>query len=248
MGVVELPGKHLLITGASSGIGRSTSILCAQLGATLIICGRNELRLNDTLVSLSGEGHRAIRCDQTHESDIINMVESLPMLDGIVYCAGIQETCLTKNIDMHVLEKLMNTNFNSTVLLNSQILQKKKLKKNASIVFVSSVAIEYAEIGNAVYSSSKAALTSFAHVLALELSSRRIRVNTVMPGMVRTPLHEQFEVTEEQFEKDEMNYPLGYGEPEDVANAIAFLLSDASRWITGSDLLLDGGLTLKHGK
>lgn len=246
--MIDLLGKHILITGASSGIGRQTSYLCASLGAVLAITGRNKIRLNDTLSSLSGEGHQAICCDQTNAEEVSNMVDQLPSLDGIVYCAGIQETCLTKNIDLPVLDKLMSTNFFSTVLLNTQLLQKKKLKKNASIVFVSSVAIEYAEIGNAVYSSSKAALTSFAHVLALELSSRRIRVNTVMPGMVRTPLREQFEVTEEQFEKDEMNYPLGYGEPEDVANAIVFLLSDASRWITGSDLLLDGGLTLKHGK
>lgn len=246
--MIDLLGKHILITGASSGIGRQTSYLCASLGAILVITGRNKIRLNDTLLSLSGEGHQAICCDQTNVEEVSNMVDQLPSLDGVVYCAGIQETCLTKNIDLPVLDKLMSTNFFSTVLLNTQLLQKKKLKKNASIVFVSSVAIEYAEIGNAVYSSTKAALTSFAHVLALELSSRRIRVNTVMPGMVRTPLREQFEVTEEQFEKDEMNYPLGYGEPEDVANAIVFLLSDASRWITGSDLLLDGGLTLKHGK
>ena len=246
--MIDLLGKNILITGASSGIGRQTSYLCASLGAVLTITGRNKTRLNNTFSSLSGEGHQVVCCDQTVADDVNNLIDSLPLLDGVVYCAGIQETCLTKNIDLPVIDKLMNTNFTSTVLLNTQILQKKKLKKNASIVFVSSVAMEYPEIGNAVYSSSKAALTSFAHVLALELSSRRIRVNTVMPGMVRTPLCEQFEVTKEQFEKDEMNYPLGYGEPEDVANAIAFLLSDASKWITGSDLLLDGGLTLKHGK
>ena len=246
MGLFDLSEKHILITGGSSGIGRSTSVLCSKLNATITIIGRNELRLNETLSSLNGGGHNAISCDLTNSEAVNTMVDSLPMLDGIVYCAGIQETCLTKNVDKRILDKLMNTNFNSTVLFNSQIQRRKKLKKNSSIVFVSSIAaFRYAEIGNAVYSSSKAALLSFARVLALELSNRKIRVNMVSPGMVHTPLQKQFDVTDDQFLKDELNYPLGYGSPEDVANLIAFLLSDASKWITGSDIVIDGGLTLK---
>ena len=247
MNLVDLSGKHLLITGASSGIGRSTSILCASLGATLIICGRNKQRLNETFTSLSGGGHIAICCDQTKDEDVRNLVEKLPMLDGIAYCAGVQETCITKNINSEILSKLMNVNYSSTVLFNAQILKNKKLRKGASIVFISSVAAtQRPEIGNAVYSSSKAALFSYSRVLALELSLRHIRVNTVSPGMVCTPLHKQFDITQEQFQADMANYPLGYGEPEDVANAVAFLLSDAAKWITGSDFVLDGGLSLKH--
>ena len=246
MGLFDLSGKHVLITGASSGIGRSTAVLSASLGATLTIIGRNEKRLNDTLSSLSGEGHKAVCCDLTCPDSVNDMVDSLPLLDGIVYCAGVQETCLTKNIDNQVLDKLMNTNFRSTVLLNSQILKKKKLKKNSSVVFISSVtALRCAEIGNAIYSSTKAAITSFARVLALELASRRIRVNIVSPGMVHTPLLDQLDITAEQFRQDEHNYPLGYGKPEDVANTVAFLLTDATKWMTGSDIVLDGGLTLR---
>lgn len=246
MNLIDLTGKHLLITGASSGIGRSTSILCASLGANLFITGRNKLRLNDTLRSLKGDGHIALSCDLTHSEEVSDMIDRLPQLDGVVFCAGIQETCLTKNITSSVLEKLMNTNFSSTALLTAQLLNKKRILKGASLVFISSVAaIRYHEIGNAMYSSTKAALYSYALVLAKELSSRSIRVNTISPGMVRTPLHEQFEVTEDQFKEDEKKYPLGYGEPEDVANAVAFLLSDAAKWITGSDLLLDGGLLLR---
>lgn len=246
MGLFDLSGKHVLITGASSGIGRSIAVLSASLGATLSLIGRNEKRLNDTFSSLSGDGHIAICCDLTCAESVNNMVDSLPFLDGIVYCAGVQETCLTKNVDNQVLDKLMNTNFRSTVLLNSQILKKKKLKKNSSVVFISSVAaLRCAEIGNAIYSSTKAAITSYARVLALELASRRIRVNIVSPGMVHTPLLDQFDMTAEQFRIDEHNYPLGYGNPEDVAYTVAFLLSDATKWMTGSDIVLDGGLTLR---
>ena len=246
MGLFDLSGKHVLVTGASSGIGRSIAVLSSSLGATLTIIGRNEKRLNETLSSLSGEEHNAVCCDLTCPDSVNDMVDSLPFLDGIVFCAGVQETCLAKNVDGQVLDKLMNTNFRSTVLLNSQILKKKKLKKNSSVVFISSVAaLRCAEVGNAIYSSTKAAISSFARVLALELAPRRIRVNIVSPGMVRTPLLNQFDMTAEQFRSDEQKYPLGYGSPEDVANTVAFLLSDATKWMTGTDIVLDGGLTLR---
>lgn len=246
MNLVDLSGKHLFVTGASSGIGRAVSILCSNLGANIIVTGRNVERLKETLSSLSGQEHKAIACDLTDCESVKNAVGQLPKLDGVVFCAGVQETCLTKNIDLIVLNKLLNTNYISTVLLNAQLMNQKKINKGASIVFISSVAASrYAVIGNAVYSSTKAALTSYARVLALELSSRHIRVNVISPGMVRTPLQEQFDVTPEQFQEDEKKYPLGYGEPDDVANTVAFLLSDAARWITGSDFLLDGGLSLK---
>lgn len=247
MDLLDLSQKHILITGASSGIGRSSSILCSSLGASLTVVGRNELRLKETLLSLSGDDNNAVFCDLTHHNEVVSMVDELPILDGAVFCVGIQEICLTKNIDLEILEKLMNTNFFSTVLLISQLMKTKKFNKGSSIVLISSVAACHcAEAGNSVYSSTKAALSSYARVLALELSSRRIRVNTISPGMVCTPLHEQFGLTQEQFKEDEKKYPLGYGQPEDVANVVAFLLSDASKWMTGSDILLDGGLTLRN--
>jgi len=241
----SLGGKTILITGASSGIGRATAVACSQQGATVFVTGRNEARLAETLAMLEGEGHEAVACDLTADEDVKALVGKLPKLDGIVHCAGTQQTCITKMLDKAKLQGLMDTNFFSAAMLNTALMKAKLLVKGASVVFVSSAAASrVAEVGNAAYSASKGALTAYSRVLAAELAPRNIRVNTVAPGMVRTALMEQFDVTEEEFLENEKQYPLGYGKPEDVAYAIVFLLSNASRWITGTELLMDGGLTL----
>lgn len=241
----SLVGKTILITGASSGIGRAAAVACSQQGGTLIITGRNEGRLQQTLDLLSGEGHLSVKCDLTKESDIALLADHIEKLDGIVYCAGTQQTCITKMLNKEVVQNLMDTNYLSTALLNAALLSGKKINKGASIVLVTSAAAAHvSEIGNAAYSASKGALSAFGRVLATELSPRKIRVNMVAPAMVKTAIMEKFDVTEEEFIENEKLYPLGYGEPEDVANAIVFLLSEAARWITGTELLLDGGLTL----
>ncbi len=241
----SLEGKTILITGASSGIGRATAIACSHHGGRLILTGRNELRLTETLAMLSGEGHETIVCDLTSDEDVKTLVGKLSKLDGIVHCAGTQQTCITKMLDKATLKRLMDTNFFSAAVLNAALMKAKLLVKGASVVFVSSAAASrVAEVGNAAYSASKGALTAYSRVLAAELAPRNIRVNTISPGMVRTALMDKFDVTEEEFLENEKQYPLGYGKPEDVAYAIVFLLSDASRWITGTDLLMDGGLTL----
>lgn len=241
----SLGGKTILITGASSGIGRATAVACSQQGATVFVTGRNEARLAETLSLLAGEGHEAVACDLTSDEDVKTLAGRLPKLDGIVHCAGTQQTCITKMLNKGVLEGLMDTNFFSAAVLNAALMKAKLLVKGASVVIVSSAAASrVAEVGNAAYSASKGALTAYSRVLAAELAPRNIRVNTIAPGMVRTALMEQFDVTEEEFLENEKQYPLGYGKPEDVAYAIVFLLSDASRWITGTELLMDGGLTL----
>lgn len=242
----SLDGKTILVTGASSGIGRATAIACALQGGRLIITGRNEERLHQTLNQLSSEGHTAVICDLNREADIETLVDSIDKLDGIVYCAGTQQTCITKMLNKELLQKLLDTNYLSTVLLNAALLNKKKINQGASIVIVSSAAASHvSEIGNAAYSASKGALSAFGRVLATELAFRKVRVNMVAPAMVKTAIMQKFDVTEEEFQENEKQYPLGYGEPEDVANAIVFLLSDAARWITGTEILLDGGLTLR---
>ena len=241
----SLSGKQILVTGASSGIGRATAIVCSQQGATVFVTGRNEIRLAETLSLLTGEGHEAVACDLTSDEDVKTLAGRLPKLDGIVHCAGTQQTCITKMLNKGVLEGLMGTNFFSAAELNAALMKAKLLSKGASVVLVSSAAASrVAEVGNAAYSASKGALSAYSRVLAAELAPRNIRVNTVAPGMVRTALMEKFDVSEEEFLENEKQYPLGYGKPEDVAYAIVFLLSDASRWITGTELLMDGGLTL----
>ncbi len=242
----ELVGKHLLITGASSGIGKMTALLCSQMGATVTITGRDEQRLHESLSLLEGEGHRAILCNLSDSDEVRDLVNAVEKLDGAVFCAGTIQTCIAKNITKEFCQSMFDSNFYSAVDLNSQLLSRKKINKNASLVFVSSVsAFNCAEYGNAAYGATKGALAAYARTLALELSFRGCRVNVVSPGMVRTPLLEKFDVSEEQFDKDEEKYPLGYGQPEDVANAIVFLLSDGARWITGTNLIMDGGLTLR---
>ena len=242
----SLSGKKILITGASSGIGKATAIECSKLGANLIITGRNTERLEETMSLLSGEGHLLKALDLNDYEAVLEYIVDIPKLDGTVYCAGTQKTCPTKYIRREDLNEVFETNFFSNINLNSILLEKKKLNKGASIVFISSTAAGIvAQYGNAIYSASKGAITSFAKVLALELSPQKTRVNCVLPGMVKTPLLKNILVDEEQLVKDEESYPLGYGNPEDVAFAVIYLLSDASKWVTGTNILLDGGLTLK---
>lgn len=241
----SLEGKSILITGASSGIGRATAIICAQLGARLVITGRDENRLHNTLIDLEGKEHKLVICDLTNPEQVNQLVKSIDSLNGIVYCAGTQETCITKMLTEERIHHVINTNFTSVALLNAAILSQKKIAKGASVVLVSSAAAHYvSEIGNAAYSASKGAVSAFGRVLAMELAPRKIRVNMVAPAMVKTPIMDKFDISPELFLEDEKKYPLGYGEPEDVANTIVFLLSEASRWMTGSEILLDGGLTL----
>lgn len=238
----SLENKTVLVTGASSGIGREIAVLCAKMGARLIINGRKRERLKETLELLEGNGHMLVVGDLTLLEERDALVESLPLLDGIVHCAGIGHRLLCKSISESDVDLVMGINFKAPVTLQSTLLKKKRIKKSASIVFITSMASQSPSYGNALYSASKGALISYANCLGLELASRQIRVNCISPAMVRTELILKDGISEEQLLEDEKKYPLKrYGEPEDVAALAIYLLSDASSWMTGSDLKITGG-------
>jgi NAD(P)-dependent dehydrogenase (short-subunit alcohol dehydrogenase family) len=207
----------------------------------VILNGRNQLRLQTTLETLSGEGHEAVQADLTNAEQRTFLVESLPQLDGVVHCAGIGSRVLCKMLEEQDVNRVMQANFEAPVLLQAQLLREKKIAKEASIVFIASAAATMPSVGNAIYSASKAAIISYAKCLAQELANRKIRVNCISPAMVWTDLA-LVGATEEQLREAEQNYPLKrYAQPEDITGAAIYLLSDASAWTTGSNIELTGG-------
>lgn len=246
----SLQGKKILVTGASSGIGRQIAIECAKMGAELFITGRNSQRLNDLLSSFP-EGVKAtsIPADLTDSGSIDFITESVNTLDGIVHCAGIGDRTLSKMVREKDIERVMKTNFNAPVLLQRALLKKKKVNKGASIVFIASRAPFAPSIGNSLYSASKGALIAYSKVLGLELAPQKIRVNCICPAMVWTELVERdASLTGVDYHEAEKSYPLGrYGRPEDIAYLSVYLLSDCSSWMTGSTIDVTGGgeFTLK---
>lgn len=241
-----LNDKVILVTGASSGIGQETAIQCSKMGASLIITGRNEERLKETLSQLEGEDHRMILAELTNQEDVERLVGEVPALQGLVLCAGKGMTSPFPFSTRDKYDEIFNVNFFAPVELLRHLVKKKKLEKDSSVVFVSSVGGNMSfNIGNGVYGASKAALNSTMKFCAKELATKRIRVNSVNPGMVNTKLIQGGAISEEQHKLDMEKYPLKrYGEPEEIAYGIIYLLSDASSWVTGHSLVIDGGLTI----
>lgn len=237
-----LEGKTVLVTGASSGIGRGIAVTCSKMGAAVVLGGRNVKRLNETLSQLEGDGHQLATADLSDTVQIEDMVGKLPKLDGIVHCAGIGQRVLCKQLQERDIDDVMDTNFKAPIMLQTEILKQKKINKSASVVFIASIASESPSVGNAIYSASKGAVISYANCLAVELAPRRIRVNCISPAMVWTDLILKGGVTEEELKEDEQKYPLKrYGTPEDIANLAVYMLSDASSWMTGSNIRITGG-------
>lgn len=237
-----LEGKTILVTGASSGIGRGIAIACSKMGATVIINGRNEQRLAETMTEMQGEENISLAADLSDSNSLTEMVSRLPKLDGIVHCAGIGQRVLCKQLQEADLDTMMDVNFKAPVMLQTEILKQKKINKGASIVFIASIASDTPSIGNAVYSASKGAIISYANCLALELAPRKIRVNCILPAMIWTDLILKGGITEEELKEDEKKYPLKrYGKPEDIANLSIYLLSNAAAWMTGSSIKITGG-------
>lgn len=244
----SLVGKTILVTGASSGIGRATAIECSKMGAAIILSGRDMQRLQETFDELSvfsHQEHHIVLADLSNEDDIVSLVKNVGVIDGLVNNAGVNRVKPVAFIKKDDLDYIFQNNTFSSVVLTRHLLKNKKINKGGSIVFTSSVSSFYNAPGRSLYASSKAALTSFMRSFAVELADKGIRANAVHPGMIETKLiHEN--LTDEEREKDMAEYPLKrYGKPEEVAWAIIYLLSDASAWITGSSLVIDGGFMLK---
>lgn len=238
----SLAGKTILVTGASSGIGQGIAIACSKMGATVVLNGRNPIKLEATIAQLTKGDHKKIAVDLNNREAVNRMVAELPSLDGVVHCAGIGQRVLCKMATEQDVDSVMNTNFKAPVLLQQALLKEKKVNKGASIVFIASISSWSPSIGNAFYSASKAAIISYANCLSLELAPRKVRVNCISPAMVWTDLILQEGVEKGQLKEDEKKYPLKrYGTPEDIANLAIYMLSDASTWMTGSNVKLSGG-------
>lgn len=242
----SLENKIILVTGASSGIGRASAIECSRLGAKVIITARNESRLLQTFRDLEGEGHQMIICDLANESEIDSMVAKLPEVQGLVNNAGFTKILPVQFIGSEDINNIFKVNTVAPMLLLQKLLKKKKLKKGASVVYTSSLAgLGFSTVGNSMYTASKGAISAFVRCAALELAAKNIRVNAVCPAMVDTGILESGIISQEQLEEDVKNYPLGrYGKPNDIAWAMVYLLSDAASWITGDNIIIDGGVTL----
>lgn len=241
----SLKDKTILITGASSGIGRATAVECSKLGANVIITGRNKERLQATFDMLDTTGnHVQILGDLTLSEDIARIISSIPQIDGLVNNAGVSFTKPIGFIKEDDLQHVFRTNLFSPILFTNNLLKAKKIIKNGSVVFVSSAAAFGCSNANSVYGSAKSALASFMHYCNKEVTpTKQIRFNSVHPGMVQTELVENLTFTQEELQKDMLRYPMKrYGTPQDIAYSIIYLLSDAASWVTGTSLIIDGGV------
>ena len=245
----SLQGKTILVTGAGSGIGRATSVEASRLGARLVLVDINEVGLNETKQLLEHQEleHLCFTVDLTDESAIDAMVKEIPVINGCSQNAGITKLAPIQFITPEEMARIHKVNLIAPMMLTKYLLKRKKLSRPSSVVFTASAGgVFVASPGNAIYATTKCGIDGYMRHAALELAPKGIRCNSVNPGMVETPLINRGQVTAEQHEKDKENYPLGrYGKPEDVALATIYLLSDASSWVTGTALKIDGGLTLK---
>ena len=242
----SLEGKIILVTGASSGIGRSAAIECSKMGATVIAVARNEQRLQETLSMMESNNNSYYVCDLTDEESVDKMIAEIPTIDGLVNNAGIGIVKPLKFINEGDFTTLLKADTIAPIILLQKLIKKKKINKGGSVVFTSSMAaLGGVTNGNSMYVACKGAISSFVLNAALELGPQNIRVNAVCPAMINTPLvHDGDTENEEHLKEMEKQYPLRrFGEPEDVAWAMIYLLSDAARWITGTNMVVDGGFS-----
>ena len=248
----SLKGKNILITGASSGIGRQCAISCSQMGAKVILLARNEERLKETLTLLEGEDHFFVVCDLTNfdylPECVSGIVAKTGPINGVLHCAGISTTLPLKLMDVCKLEEFFRNNVFSAIQLTREVCKLKNISKDGgSIIFFSSVMGCVGESGKSLYSLTKGALISGMRSLACEYAKKRIRFNCISPGVIVTPINENQPYMQDPVKRqtEEDKHLLGFGSVSDVANACIYLLSDAARWITGQNLVVDGGYTVR---
>jgi len=243
----SLDNKRILITGGASGIGKATALLCSQMGADVVLVDLNEQGLKQTAEEIGKESTEIFALNLTNQEQLEEMISKLPKLDGVVSNAGIVYSLMAKFNEPADTERIFSINTFSHINLIQGLIKQKKLNKGASIVFTSSMSGVFCGfVGRSLYGATKSALAGYAKALAIELAPRGIRVNTVHPGMIETPLTKNTALSQDVLEEDAKTYPLGrYGKPEEVAAAMVYLLSDATVWMTGTQLLIDGGYSVK---
>ncbi|ADG17116.1 SDR family NAD(P)-dependent oxidoreductase [Paraburkholderia atlantica] len=245
----SLSGKRILVTGASSGIGRQVAISCSQMGAQVVITGRDRDRLKQTLEMLdksASAGHQAVQAELTNAAEreaLVAALDSVP-LNGVVHSAGISRLSPVRMFTEQHLREVQSINVDAPMMLTQALLKRNLVAPEGSLVFVASIAAHIGVAGVGAYSGTKAALIAMTRCLAMEVVKRRIRANCLSPSLVETPLFEAAATMAGSMEQQRNNHPFGFGKPEDVANAAVFLLSNASRWITGTTIVMDGGLTI----
>lgn len=242
----SIEGKTILVTGAASGMGKATALTCAKMGAKIVVADYNADGLSNTINELEGEGHHAFVLNLADDSTWAELLADCPVLDGIANCAGIANMNPFMFVNREEFDKVFNINFFGPVLLTKSLIKAKKLNKGGSIVFVASVdGPKVVHAGNSVYSAGKSALVGMARNMAIDLAAKKIRVNCILPGTTDTPLIRTGNVTEDSLAEVAKTFPLKrFGTPEDMANGIIYLLSDASSFVTGTELVIDGGYTL----
>ncbi|MCE0911072.1 MULTISPECIES: SDR family NAD(P)-dependent oxidoreductase [Pseudomonas] len=240
-----LDEQVILVTGASSGIGRQIAISCAAAGATVILSGRNAERLQAVLDTLGGAPHRVLAADLNNEAEVDELSRAVGKVHGVVHSAGVAALSPLRMASREHIEQQMQTNVIAPMLLMRHLLARQAICNGGSVVFISSISAHIGVRGVGAYSASKAAVEGLARSLAIELAPRKVRVNCLAPGFVQTPMLDAMQSTTGGLESTAARYPLGIGQPEDVANAAIFFLSTASRWVTGQALVLDGGHTVE---
>lgn len=244
-----LEGKKFLITGASSGIGRQCAIDCSKMGALVALVGRDENRLQETRSQMDGEGHIICPIDLNNLENIKPLVQDviseLGVLDGFIHSAGIEKTLPVKSLKPSDYEEVIKVNALSAFEVIRYLSNSKNLNQGGSIVLISSITSVIGRIGVSAYAASKGAIVSAVKTMALEFAKRNIRINAVSPGTILTPLMQSYlsQLSEEARNKRVDGFPLGLGDPSDISNACIYLLSDASRWVTGQNIVIDGGYT-----